>query len=74
MGRRWQRDRVFEGFTEVALRRRLMVVDPRPSFREAEESGQRTYFPEDGHWTEIGNRMAAHSLYGAVVPQGPGDH
>lgn len=74
MGRRWQRDRIFEGFAEVALRRRLTIVDPRPSFREAEASGQRTYFPEDGHWTEVGNRLAAHSLYGAVVPPGPGDH
>lgn len=74
MGRRWQRDRIFEGFAEVALRRRLTIVDPRPSFREAEASGQRTYFPKDGHWTEVGNRLAAHSLYGAVVPPGRGDH
>ena len=67
MGPRWNRDRVFEDLAAVAIRRRLTIVDPRPSFREAEASGQRTYFPEDGHWNEVGNRLAARCLDGVVA-------
>ena len=72
MGRRWERDRVFEGFRAIAQGARLTLVDPRPLFREAEASGQRTYFPEDGHWTELGNRLAAETLYRALVTPGEG--
>ncbi len=73
MGRRWQRDRVFEGLADLAVIKGLSLADPRPSFREVEALGQRTYFPEDGHWNELGNRLAARALYGAVVPLGGGD-
>ncbi len=70
MGRRWERDRVFEGLRAIAQGRGLTLVDPRPLFREAQASGQATYFPEDGHWTETGNRLAAKVLGDALRPAG----
>jgi hypothetical protein len=62
LGQRWDRDLVFEEFRVIAGRHGLPLTDPRPAFRQAEAAGIDVYFPQDGHWTEAGNALAAAEL------------
>lgn len=63
----WDRDRVAEELGRVAGDLDLPFVDPRAAFRSAEGRGERTYFPEDGHWTEAGNEVAAAQIAAAIL-------
>ncbi|MEM9533126.1 MAG: hypothetical protein AAGA23_19560 [Pseudomonadota bacterium] len=47
----------------------IPVLDPTKALRDAERSGQRTYFDHDGHWTPLGHRVAAGVLNRWITEQ-----
>jgi len=62
MGRRWDRDVVFERLRAVCEDLGLPLVDPRGELRRQETTGAPAYFTRDVHWTAAGNAVAAHAL------------
>jgi SGNH hydrolase-like domain, acetyltransferase AlgX len=60
--KRWSRDKVFETLLSTCGRLGVPLVDPRGVLRRAEQSGRRTYFPLDGHWTADGHDLAAAAI------------
>jgi hypothetical protein len=62
----WDRNRVAEELGRISGDLGLPFIDPRAAFRRAEGGGARTYFPEDGHWTEAGNEVAAAEIAAVV--------
>jgi hypothetical protein len=42
------------------------MIDPRPPLRAAETGSAPAYFPGDGHWNAVGNRIVAGELLGFV--------
>jgi hypothetical protein len=62
MGRRWDRDVVFERLRTVCDDLKIPLVDPRDELRRQEASGAPAYYTRDVHWTAFGNAVAAHSF------------
>jgi hypothetical protein len=62
LGRRWDRDLVFERLRAVCEEARIPLVDPRDALRRQETSGAPAYYTRDVHWTAAGNVVAAHAL------------
>ena len=62
----WDRNRVAADLSEIAQELDLPLIDPRAALRTREGRGQRTYFAEDGHWTEAGNEVAAEEILKAI--------
>lgn len=62
----WDRNRVAAELGRIAGDLDLPFVDPRVAFRSFEGRAERTYFPEDGHWTEAGNEVAAAETLAAI--------
>jgi hypothetical protein len=44
----------------------IEFIDPTEEFRKAEESGVKTYFPMDAHWTPAGHAVAADAVYARI--------
>lgn len=63
----WDRGRVVSELSRVAAGLSLPFVDPRSAFRSFELKGKSTYFPEDGHWTEAGNEVAATEIVAEIL-------
>jgi hypothetical protein len=40
----------------------IPLLDPREALRAKESAGVRAYFPQDGHWNELGNAVVAEEL------------
>jgi acetyltransferase AlgX (SGNH hydrolase-like protein) len=71
MGPRWWRaGRVFDRLRGFGVDRDITLLDPRFAFQDARRHGIQAYFPEDGHWTEEGNRVAAEFLARALRREG----
>ena len=62
MGRRWDRDVVFERLRAVCDDLGIPLVDPRDELRRQEATGAPAYYTRDVHWTAFGNAVAAHAL------------
>jgi SGNH hydrolase-like domain, acetyltransferase AlgX len=62
MGRRWDRDVVFNRLRAVCEEEGIPLVDPRDELRRQEMSGAPAYYTRDVHWTAAGNAVAAHAL------------
>jgi hypothetical protein len=62
MGRRWDRDVVFERLHAVCEQLGISLVDPRAELRRQEATGAPAYYTRDVHWTASGNAVAAHAL------------
>ena len=62
MGRRWDRDVVFERLRSVCEGLGIPLVDPRHELRRQDATGAPAYYTRDVHWTAFGNAVAAHSL------------
>ena len=62
MGRRWDRDVVFERLRAVCDDLGIPLVDPRDELRRQEATGAPAYYTRDVHWTAFGNAVAAHLL------------
>ncbi len=62
----WDRNRVADELGRIAHDLDLPFVDPRAAFRSSEGRAAPTYFPEDGHWTESGNEVAAKEILAAI--------
>ncbi|MBX7184129.1 MAG: hypothetical protein K1Y01_03200 [Vicinamibacteria bacterium] len=62
----WDRNRVADELGRIAHDLDLPIVDPRAAFRSSEAKAASTYFPEDGHWTEAGNEVAAKEILAAI--------
>jgi len=62
LGRRWDRDAVFERLRAVCAEAGIPLVDPRDALRRQETSGAPAYYTRDVHWTAAGNAVAAHAL------------
>jgi SGNH hydrolase-like domain, acetyltransferase AlgX len=62
MGRRWDRDVVFERLRAVCEQLGISLVDPRAELRRQEATGAPAYYTRDVHWTASGNAVAAHAL------------
>lgn len=58
----WDRNRVADEFGRIATELGIPIVDPRAAFRSREAAGEPTYFPQDGHWTAVGNEVAGREL------------
>jgi hypothetical protein len=57
----WDRNRVADDLSRITSELGIPMADPRPALRSREVQG-RTYFPEDGHWTEAGNEVVASEI------------
>ena len=66
-GPRWKRERVVERFRAGCAELALRCADPGPRFRAAEDRGEETYFPQDGHWAPAGHRVAAEAILAALA-------
>lgn len=62
----WDRDRVAAELGRITDELDLPFVDPRAAFRSFKGGAERTYFPEDGHWTEAGNEVASAEILNAI--------
>lgn len=62
MGLRRSRDRVAKRLKATCDAIGIPLADPREALRRQEASGTLAYFPNDGHWNEIGNAIAAREL------------
>jgi len=62
LGRRWDRDVVFERLRAVCEELGIPLVDPRAELRRQETTGAPAYYTRDVHWTASGNAVAAHAL------------
>ena len=62
MGRRWDRNVVFERLRAVCDDLGIPLVDPRDELRRQEATGAPAYYTRDVHWTAFGNAVAAHLL------------
>jgi hypothetical protein len=62
MGRRWDRDVVFERLRSACEDLGIPLVDPRDELRRQDATGAPAYYTRDVHWTAFGNAVAAHSL------------
>lgn len=60
--RTWRRGRVLARLRELCQREQIPLLDPSPALAQAQASWRPAYFPEDGHWTEVGHAVAAHEL------------
>ncbi|MEO8501995.1 MAG: hypothetical protein ABI565_13840, partial [Vicinamibacteria bacterium] len=66
----WDRNRVADELGRIVSDLEVPFVDPRAAFRSLEGRGTRTYFPEDGHWTEAGNEVTAGEILKAIGRKG----
>jgi hypothetical protein len=66
MGRRWDRDAVFDRLRSVCEELGVTLVDPRDELRGQESTEAPAYYTRDVHWTAAGNAVAAHVLEPAV--------
>jgi hypothetical protein len=57
--RAWDRDRVTRELRRVCDLHAIPLLDPRPALKAA---GGACYFPKDGHWNVLGNRVVAQAL------------
>jgi len=55
---------------DMAERYGFLYVSLLPRLTEATRRGQVLYWPEDGHWTKAGHRLAAESLYETMQASG----
>ncbi|HEY2940796.1 MAG TPA: SGNH/GDSL hydrolase family protein [Vicinamibacteria bacterium] len=62
MGRRWDRDVVFERLRAVCEELAIPLVDPRSELRRQEATTAPAYYTRDVHWTASGNAVAARAL------------
>ena len=62
MGRRWDRDVVFERLRAVCEQLGIPLVDPRAELRRQEGTAAPAYYTHDVHWTASGNAVAARAL------------
>ena len=61
--RTWDRDAVARRLAETCARLGIPLVDPRVALARAEREHPRgAYLPDDGHWNEVGNAVAAAAL------------
>jgi hypothetical protein len=60
--RTWQRGRIVSQLREVARELRIPLLDPSAAMAAAQSGRQPAYFPEDGHWNELGHAVAAQEL------------
>ena len=65
----WDRGQVASELGRIARALDLVFVDPRAAFRSRESRGDRTYFPEDGHWTKAGNEVAGSEILRVISTQ-----
>lgn len=59
LGRRWERDKVYQRLLDVCTRIGIPLLDPRDELRRAELAGPPAYFTRDVHWTAVGNAVGA---------------
>jgi hypothetical protein len=59
LGPRWKADRVVERLRSACAELSLPLLDPRADLIEQERAGRGTYYPQDGHWTDVGHATAA---------------
>jgi hypothetical protein len=57
---------------EIADRQGPRMLDLLPSVRAAQASGERLYFPADGHWTSEGHAFAARQIADYLAGAGLG--
>ena len=56
--------RLLEAF---CTRERIEFWDLLPAFEAAQETGQKLYLPNNSHWTEEGNQVAAQELFSRLT-------
>ena len=71
MGKRFSPDRIYTRLKRACEELAIPFVDPFAALRAAEESGRSGYFPEDGHWNELGHAIAARAIAPVVLGAGP---
>jgi lysophospholipase L1-like esterase len=60
--RTWRRGLIFDRLQQVSRELGIPLVDPRAAIGEAQRGWRPAYYPEDGHWNEIGHAVAAREL------------
>jgi hypothetical protein len=68
--RTWRRDRIFDRLRQLSHELEISLVDPRAAMSKAQSGWRPAYFPEDGHWTEVGHAVAASELARFFVAAG----
>jgi lysophospholipase L1-like esterase len=58
----WRRGRIFERLAQLSRELGIPLVDPRPAMAKAQAGWRPAYYPEDGHWNEVGHALAAEEL------------
>lgn len=69
VGRRWDRFVVFDRLEDVCRRLGVPLLDVREELRLSESAGRPTYHIHDVHWNEVGNAIAAHTLFPFVASE-----
>ncbi len=57
MGRRWNREAVFDRLRDVATEMSVPLVDPRSALRAVDSGPRPAYYAHDLHWNAQGNRI-----------------
>ncbi|MBI1880071.1 MAG: hypothetical protein HYR94_17940 [Chloroflexi bacterium] len=52
---------------EFCAKHEIAFYDMLPTFRQAHQQGQRLYLPNDSHWNEAGNELAAQYLFDLLL-------
>ena len=60
-------DRAQRLLEEFCAREKIEFWDLLPAFQEAHQTGQKLYLPNNSHWNEEGNRLAARELFSKMA-------
>ena len=66
----WRRGRILERLRQLSDELAIPLVDPSAAMAKAQAGWRPAYFPEDGHWTEVGHATAASEIARFLAAKG----
>jgi hypothetical protein len=70
MGRRWNREAVFDRLSQILETLRVPLLDPRSALRAVDSGPKPAYYSRDLHWNAEGNRVVGEELADDITRAG----